>query len=47
MPWAVIVATRNRLVHAYFDIDRDIVRTAATREIPALLPDLLSLVPED
>lgn len=41
------VAMRNRLIHAYFDIDRDIVWTAATQEIPALLPTLLSLVPED
>ena len=47
VPWAVIIATRNRLIHAYFDIDRDIVWTTATREIPALLPTLLSLVPED
>jgi len=47
VPWAVIIATRNRLIHAYFDIDRDIVWAAATREIPALLPPLLSLVPED
>ena len=47
VPWAVIIATRNRLIHAYFDIDRDIVSTAATRELPALLPTLLSLVPED
>jgi uncharacterized protein with HEPN domain len=43
----VIIPTRNRLIHAYFDIDRDIVWTAATREIPALLPTLLALVPED
>ncbi|CAN5296303.1 hypothetical protein BH10PSE6_BH10PSE6_36340 [soil metagenome] len=47
IPWAVIIATRNRLIHAYFDIDRDIVWTAATEEIPALLPTLLSLAPED
>ena len=46
VPWAVIVATRNRLIHAYFDIDHDIVWVAATREIPALLPTLLSLVTE-
>jgi uncharacterized protein with HEPN domain len=47
VPWAVIIATRNRLIHAYFDIDRDIAWTTATREIPALPPTLLSLVPED
>jgi len=35
---------RNRLVHAYFDIDADIVWIAATEEIPALLPLLEALV---
>jgi len=47
IPWQVIIGTRNRLIHAYFDIDHDIVWTAATQEIPALLPLLLSLVPGD
>lgn len=25
VPWALIVSMRNRLIHAYFDIDRDIL----------------------
>lgn len=40
IPWPRIVAMRNRLIHAYFDIDRDILWTTATEEIPALLPQL-------
>lgn len=44
IPWAAIVGMRNRLVHAYFDIDADIVWIAATDEIPALLPLLEALV---
>jgi uncharacterized protein with HEPN domain len=26
IPWGVIVATRNRLIHAYFDIDLEVAR---------------------
>jgi uncharacterized protein with HEPN domain len=28
---------RNRLIHAYFDVDRNIVWTTATDEVPNLL----------
>jgi len=38
---------RNRLVHAYADIDRDVVWNTVTEEIPALLPMLLPLLPVD
>jgi uncharacterized protein with HEPN domain len=44
VPWLEIVATRNRLIHAYFDIDRNIHWTAATEEIPALVPSLRALI---
>ena len=43
IPWSAIVGMRNRLVHAYFEIDLDVVWTAATTEIPALLPRLQAL----
>jgi len=35
---------RHRLVHAYFDIDADILWVAATVEIPALLTQLKPIV---
>src|SRR6516162_1048195 len=35
LPWGSIVGMRNRLVHAYFDINRDILRTTV---IEAALP---------
>lgn len=38
IPWAAIVGMRNRVVHAYFSIDREIVWITATRELPQLLP---------
>ena len=37
IPWPAIVAMRNRLIHAYFDFDHDVLWTAATQEIPSLL----------
>ena len=37
IPWNAIISMRNRLVHAYFDIDTDILWVAATTELPALL----------
>ena len=43
IPWQPIVGMRNRLVHAYFDIDGDILWVAATQEVPALLPRLQAL----
>ena len=36
VPWPVVIATRNRLVHAYMDLDRDLVWEAATTSMPEL-----------
>jgi len=46
IPWSLIVATRNRLIHAYFDIDRDILWHTVTVELPALLAALRALLPD-
>lgn len=43
IPWSAIIAMRNRLVHAYFEIDTGIVWVAVQREIPALLLQLKSI----
>ena len=40
IPWSAIVGMRNRVVHAYFSIDRDIVWNTVTRELPQLLQAL-------
>ena len=40
VPWASIVGMRNRLVHAYFDINRDILWTTVTEAIPTLAEQL-------
>ncbi len=43
LPWAAITGMRHRLVHAYFDVDPDIVWMAATVEVPCLLRQLESI----
>lgn len=36
LPWAAIVGMRNRIVHAYFDVDRDILWTTITEAMTPL-----------
>lgn len=43
VPWAIIAGMRNRLVHAYFDIDLDILWVTVQRALPDLLAQLKSL----
>lgn len=45
IPWAAIVGMRNRLVHAYFDVDTEIVWQTVTVELPALSAKLRTLLP--
>ena len=40
IPWRAIIGMRNRLIHAYFAINTEIVWQPVTQEIPALLPQL-------
>jgi uncharacterized protein with HEPN domain len=43
IPWSLVVSMRNRLIHAYFDVDNDVVWRTATEELPALLPKLRAI----
>jgi uncharacterized protein with HEPN domain len=36
VPWRQIVATRNRVVHGYFEVDLDILWDVAVIDIPRL-----------
>jgi uncharacterized protein with HEPN domain len=47
IPWAEIIGMRHRLVHAYFDINYDILWATATEAAPDLLPLLLPLLSTD
>lgn len=40
VPWRMIVATRNRLIHAYLGIDNDTLWSIVTTDVPTLLPIL-------
>lgn len=44
IPWVRIGAMRNRLIHAYFNVDRDILWRTATEEVPSQLPPLRDLI---
>lgn len=46
IPWRMIVATRNRLIHGYLGIDDDIIWSIIKDEIPDLLVQL-ALIAED
>ena len=45
IPWDDIIGTRHRLVHAYFDINLDILWRTVQDDLPALLKVLESCIP--
>jgi len=40
IPWPVIIRMRNRLIHAYFSINLDVVWKTSTEDIPPLIAEL-------
>ena len=40
IPWQDISGMRNRLIHAYFDIDLNTIWTTVSRDLPTLKADL-------
>jgi len=40
IPWSVLTGMRNRLIHAYFSINLDIVWSTSTEDIPPLIEEL-------
>jgi uncharacterized protein with HEPN domain len=47
LPWSPIVGMRNRLIHAYFDINRDILWTTVTEAAPLLVERLTTVLLKD
>jgi len=43
IPWRLIIATRNRLIHGYLGIDNDTLWSIIRSDIPTLLPNLIAL----
>ncbi len=46
IPWQDIVGMRNRLIHAYFDVDVGIVWATVTEDLPPLISELEGVVPD-
>ncbi len=44
IPWAVIIGMRNRLIHAYFSINLDVVWSTSTKDITLLVAELNKLL---
>ncbi len=44
IPWASIIAMRNRLIHAYFDIDPDRVWDTVKDDLPPLVAELEKII---
>lgn len=47
IPWARIIPTRHRLAHEYDRLDDSIVWSIATKHVPALIPQLVAILPPD
>ena len=47
VPWAQIVGMRNRLVHAYFDVDANILWDTVLLALPPLLAQLRAALEKD
>ena len=43
IPWRMIIATRNRLIHGYLGIDNDTLWSIIRDDVPELLPLLKAL----
>jgi uncharacterized protein with HEPN domain len=44
IPWRMVIATRNRLIHGYLGIDNDTMWSIIKTDIPVLLPQLQQVV---
>jgi len=47
IPWSNITGMRNRLVHAYFDINLDILWKTVIEDLPSLVDELEQIVPPE
>jgi len=46
IPWVEIVAMRNRIVHAYFDVNLEIAWGVSIRDLPALKQNVEKIIRE-
>jgi len=43
IPWRLVIATRNRLIHGYLGIDNDTLWSIVSDDVPALVDELIRL----
>ena len=46
VPWTEMGGLRNRLAHAYFDIDLDVLLDIVAKDLPPLIRQLEGLLPD-
>lgn len=44
LPWKQIIGMRNRLIHAYFDVDHDIIWKTISESLPPLAEKLRKII---
>jgi uncharacterized protein with HEPN domain len=44
IPWNLMRAMRNRIVHAYFNVDEKLMWDTITNDLPPLIPELEKLI---
>lgn len=47
IPWNDIISMRNRLIHAYFDVDLDIIWQTVKSDLPDLIRALEKILPPE
>ena len=45
IPWLDIIGMRNHLIHAYFDVDLDLVWKTVTHDLPFLITEIEKSIP--
>ncbi len=44
IPWVDVIGMRNRLIHAYADVDRNVLWETVTEDLPVLIPMLEKII---
>jgi uncharacterized protein with HEPN domain len=47
IPWSSIIGMRNRLIHAYFDVDKDRIWDTVQDDLPHLITELEKIISEN
>lgn len=47
IPWPNVVGLRNRIVHAYFEIDLEVIWNIVTDDVPGLIAELERIAPQE